>query len=173
MKNKTITDNRARRYIRIEKDYLWDKIDMLSTVDRYNKSFNKIIIEALEVGLPKLLETHLGIKEFEENSSKNQAKNYNEFHSNMENYQDENHNYEPQKEKGSYENQVLRLLHEVIINELLIRDNVNSLFEAKNLELHGKHVDPQYFERGHYNQTPKFQEAFEIRELSKLAKWRE
>lgn len=146
---------------------------MLSTVDRYSKSFNKIIIEALEIGLPKLLETHLGIKEFEEKPSKNQAKNYNEFHSSVENYQDESYKSESQSDKGLFENQVVRLLKEIIINELVVKNNVNSLFEAKNLELQGKCVDPQYFERGHYCQTPKYLESFEMRELAKLREWRD
>lgn len=163
MKRKPITDNRARRYIRIEKDNIWEQIDMLSSEGKYQKSFNRLINDALEIGLPGLIKKTFGDISPDNVQPENKQINY------QENYYDS----EPQKGKGSFENQVLRLLHEIIINELIVKSNVDSLFEAKNLELHGERVDPQYFEKGYYQETPHYLQSFEIKELKKLRDWRE
>ena len=54
-KKQTKTDNRMRRYIRITDGDMWAKIDKIMTLDKYSKSFNKVIIDALYFGLDELI----------------------------------------------------------------------------------------------------------------------
>ena len=54
-KEQTKTDNRMRRYIRITDGDMWAKIDKIMTLDKYSKSFNKVIIDALYFGLDELI----------------------------------------------------------------------------------------------------------------------
>lgn len=56
----TQTDNRARRYIRILDDDKWSKIDKLSTLEKYGNSFNQLINNALDLGLPLLIKAEFG-----------------------------------------------------------------------------------------------------------------
>ena len=44
-----------RRYIRITDGDMWAKIDKIMTLDKYSKSFNKVIIDALYFGLDELI----------------------------------------------------------------------------------------------------------------------
>ena len=49
------TENRQRRYIRITDEDMWAKIDKIMTLDKYSKSFNKVIVDALYFGLDDLI----------------------------------------------------------------------------------------------------------------------
>ena len=53
-------ENRARRYIRILDEDKWEQIDKLQTIQKYKNSFNKIINEALDYGLPMLIKAEFG-----------------------------------------------------------------------------------------------------------------
>ena len=55
-----VTDNRARRYIRITDLENWRLIDKISQDEQYANSFNKIINDALFYGLPILYEKLFG-----------------------------------------------------------------------------------------------------------------
>ena len=51
---------RLRRYIRIADEEKWEIIDHLATLEKYKKSFNKIINDALDYGLPMLEQVEFG-----------------------------------------------------------------------------------------------------------------
>ena len=46
---------RQRRYIRIRDQTLWEKIDRIMEEEKYKKSFNKVINDALYFGLDELM----------------------------------------------------------------------------------------------------------------------
>lgn len=69
MTEKKTTDNRCRRYIRINDAESWRMIDEISNDDGYKNSFNKIINDALFYGLPILREKVVGGMVTEEEKS--------------------------------------------------------------------------------------------------------
>ena len=54
VRGERVTDRRARRYITITDDAMWEYIDKIMTHPDYDKSFNKVINSALLFGLPTL-----------------------------------------------------------------------------------------------------------------------
>ena len=54
MKNEEKKTNRARRYITITDESIWEMIDTIQRHPDYAKSFNKVINDALYYGLPEL-----------------------------------------------------------------------------------------------------------------------
>lgn len=143
----TQTDNRARRYIRILDDDKWSKIDKLSTLEKYGNSFNQLINDALDLGLPLLIKAEFGeIDEDEE------ERIYSTIHS---------------KDEEFY-GQVVRLFGEVIMNLNINKSILSSLFEAKRLELTHRPVSGVAFETGCFQDTPKFVEEYELRTLRSL-----
>ncbi len=54
MKNEEKTSNRARRYITMTDESIWEMIDVIQSHPDYAKSFNKVINDALYYGLPEL-----------------------------------------------------------------------------------------------------------------------
>lgn len=143
----TPKEKRERRYIRILTSEKWDKIDKLSTIDRYANSFNMLINDALDYGLPLL------IKEvFEEIGSEEKAKQYNSARS---------------KDEEFY-GKVIRLFGETIMNLNINKAILSSLFEAKRLELRHQPVSAEAFETGCFQDTPKFADDYELRELRRI-----
>ena len=60
--------NRGRRYIRILNEDNWAFIDRLMALKKY-KSFNKVVNDALDYGLPELLKAEYGeIEEIDESA---------------------------------------------------------------------------------------------------------
>ena len=70
-RNKTKTENRQRRYIRITDEDMWAKIDKIMTLDKYSKSFNKVIVDALYYGLDALSDRLFGTAEVERSAGTN------------------------------------------------------------------------------------------------------
>lgn len=141
----TQTDNRARRYIRILDDDKWSKIDKLSTLEKYGNSFNQLINNALDLGLPLLIKAEFGEIDEEERI-------YSTIHS---------------KDEEFY-GQVVRLFGEVIMNLNINKSILSSLFEAKRLELTHHPVSGEAFATGCFQDTPKFAEDYELRTLRSL-----
>lgn len=59
----------------------WEQIDKLSTLDRYANSFNMLINDALDYGLPMLIKEAFGEIDYEE-----ETKQYNAVHSKEEEF---------------------------------------------------------------------------------------
>lgn len=143
------SDKRARRYIRILDESSWNLIDEISTLEQYKKSFNKVINEALFLGLPLLHEKLFGTVRLDEN-------------------------VKPQvTDSGSateldcYE-EIIRLLKELILNVTINKSILSSLFNVKDLELNGAKIPVKNFSKGAYASTPEYMEEFEINGLRKI-----
>ncbi len=143
----TPKDKRERRYIRISSSLMWDQIDKLSTLDRYANSFNKLINDALDYGLPLLIKEAFGEIDYEA-----ETKQYDSAHG---------------KDEEFY-GQVVRLFAELIMNVNINKSILSSLFEAKRLELRHQPVSAEAFETGCFQDTPKFADDYELRQLKRI-----
>ena len=54
------TDRSVRKFITIKDELKWEYIDRIMQLDRYKKSFNKVVNDALDYGLPQLLKAEYG-----------------------------------------------------------------------------------------------------------------
>lgn len=143
----TQTDKRARRYIRITDDDKWAQIDKLSELNKYGNSFNRLINDALDYGLPQLIKAEFGeINKIEQVRSKTQTNSKDEV----------------------FYGEVIRLLGEIIVNATVNKSMLSSLFEARRLELKGRAVSGDAFERGAFQETPRYIEDYELRALREL-----
>lgn len=123
------------------------KVDKLSTIEKYSNSFNLLINNALDYGLPLLIKA-----EFGEIDEEQEEKIYSTIHS---------------KDEEFY-GQVVRLIKEMIMNQVITKAIVSSLFEAKRLELNHRPVSAEAFVTGCFQDTPQFAEDYEMRMLREL-----
>lgn len=149
MRGERNTDRNVRRFIRILDMEIWDKIDEIMTLPEYEKSFNKVINEALFYGMDTLYKQLFLKEEFETEVSLNKK--------------------EIEKE-GEMFSQVIRLLKEIIVNETINKSILCSLFQTKNLELNQKQINGQKFEQGYYRDTPNYLVHYELKSLKDLNK---
>ena len=130
---------RLRRYIRIADEEKWEIIDRLATLEKYKKSFNKIINDALDYGLPMLEQVEFG--EVESISANKEKDNIAELR---------------------YEIMTLKNSCEDTSNKLnLVKALLCSLFNAKMLELKGLPIRAVRFEKGFYQNVPESLEVYE------------
>lgn len=147
MRGERNTDKNMRKFITIHDDKKWEQIEKLMSLPQYAKTFNKVINDALDYGLPLLIKAEFGeIDEDEE------ERIYATVHS---------------KDEEFY-GQVVRLFGEVIMNLNINKSILSSLFEAKSLELNHKPVSGEAFKSGCFQDTPKFVEDYELRTLRSL-----
>lgn len=147
MRGERNTDKNVRKFISIHDDKKWEQIEKLMTLPHYEKTFNKVINDALDFGLPLLIKA-----EFGEIDEEMEEKIYSAVHS---------------KDEEFY-GQVVRLFGEVIMNLNINKSILSSLFEAKRLELTHRPVSSEAFETGCFQDTPKFAEEYELRTLRSL-----
>lgn len=147
MRGERNTDKNVRKFISIHDDKKWEQIDRLMTLPHYEKTFNKVINDALDFGLPLLIKA-----EFGEIDEETEEKIYSTVHS---------------KDEEFY-GQVVRLMKEMIMNQVITKAIVSSLFEAKSLELNHKPVSGEAFKTGCFQDTPEFAEDYELRTLRSL-----
>ena len=144
----TITDKRERRYIRISDASRWELIDKLSTLEKYSNSFNQLINDALDFGLPLLIKAEFG---------------------DIEDAETESGRVIPAHSKDEeFYGQVVRLMKEMITNANINKALLASLFEAKSLELKNQPVSATAFDTGCFQDLPKFAEDYELRTLRSL-----
>lgn len=147
MRGERNTDKNMRKFITIHDDKKWEQIEKLMALPQYAKTFNKVINDALDYGLPLLIKAEFGEIDEEE-----EEKIYSTVHS---------------KDEEFY-GQVVRLFGEVIMNLNINKSILSSLFEAKRLELTHRPVSGTAFETGCFQDTPKFAEDYELRTLRSL-----
>ena len=147
MRGERNKDRNVRKFISIYDVSIWEQIDKLMTLPQYEKTFNKVINDALFYGLPLLIKEAFGEIDYEE-----EVKQYNSVHS---------------REEEFY-GQVVRLFKESIMNMNIIKAVVSSLFEAKRLELMHQPVSAEAFKTGCFQDTPEFANDYELRELRKI-----
>ncbi len=145
---KTVKDNRARRYIRITDTECWRIIDEISKDERYG-SFNKIINDALFYGLPILYENLYGkIVPLTEEVPVSERK--------------------ISRMEDKHFKTIIRLLKETVLNVTINKSILSSLFHGKSLEYNGCRVDAENFENGVISDTPDYLSNYELSGLKKL-----
>lgn len=153
-----ITDKRARRYIRITDELKWEYIDRLMQLDKYKKSFNKLINDALDYGLPLLLKSEFGEIEDEETTVDSHAQ------------------VEPQRviERVADESlvEITDLLEEIVMNTKLSKSMIASLFNERAKNLYGYSVRPELFDMGYLQDTPTYLSESEQTALDNIKKSR-
>ena len=147
------TDRNTRKYITISENELWEYIDKIMELDEYKKSFNKLISDALDYGLPLLFKHHFEqVEEIQGDSSVTKI---------------------IRKINGVDENTyniIVKLLKEVILNVTINKSILCSLFETKNIELSGENVSHKKFKDGAYRDTPEYLINYEIKGLNDIRK---
>lgn len=154
MRGERNTNRNVRKFIRILDMEIWDKIDEIMTLPEYEKSFNKVINEALFYGIDTL---HQQLFSKEEFGNKVSLK------------RNEETNQVSDKEREMF-SQIIRLLKEMIINETINKSILCSLFQARNLEVNQKSINGQKFEEGYYRDTPNYLVHYELKALKELSK---
>lgn len=148
MRGERNNDKNVRKFITITDTGLWEKIDLLMTLPRYSKSFNKVINNALDYGLPKLCSIELGIIEETEDVA-TQPKDA------------------ESETAPEYYLKIVRLLREVVLNVNINKSLLSSLFKLRELELKDTVLGRQ-LSKGQFQETPDCLSDYEIGELRKL-----
>ena len=147
------TENRQRRYIRITDEDMWAKIDKIMTLEKYSKSFNKVIVDALYFGLDELIarlfETVEVVEEKPvETKLVRRVDGVNE----------------------EYFSEIVKLLKELIIDVTINKSILCSLFNEREKSLNRGNVNGKKFAEGRYAETPDYLSDYEIRSLRSLRK---
>ncbi len=154
MAKNDVTDNRGRRYIRILNIDHWKMIDEISKNEKYGKSFNLIINDALFYGLPMLYKKVFGAEEPHQQESVVKVE-------------------EPTDE----ESQTDKLLTEIVccLKEIMLTGNINksmlsSIFRICEYDHAGQTVATEKLHAGQYAGTPDYLETYELKGLKDI--WR-
>ena len=156
MAKNEVTDKRARRYIRILNIDLWEKIDEISKDEKYGKSFNLIINDALFYGLPILYDKVFGTGEemSKERLPKRQIK---------------------VDEPTGEERETYKLLTEIVccLKEIMLTGNINksmlsSIFRTCEYDHSGQTVATEKLHAGQYGNTPDYLEIYELKGLKDI-----
>ena len=147
------TENRQRRYIRITDEDMWAKIDKIMTLEKYSKSFNKVIVDALYFGLDdlisRLFETVEVVEEKPvETRLVRRVDGVNE----------------------EYFSEIVKLLKELIIDVTINKSILCSLFNEREKSLNRGNVSGKKVAEGRYAETPDYLSDYEIRSLRSLRK---
>lgn len=152
------TDRNVRKFITVTDDLKWEYIDRLMQLDKYKKSFNKVINDALDYGLPLLLKSEFGEIEDEATPEESHAK------------------VEPQRviERVADESlvEITDLLEEVVMNTKLSKSMLASLFNERAKNLYGYSVRPELFDMGYLQDTPMYLSESEQTALNNIKKSR-
>lgn len=142
------SEKSSDRHIRIRDIDMLSQIDKVMELPEY-KSFNKVICEALSYGLPMLIENLFCEKEEvkqEEKISENQD------------------------DLGEFYAAIVKLLREIVLNAIINKSMLSSLFNAKKMECDGFSVPSDEFEQGIFSDTPEYLEEYEFEGIKGLRK---
>lgn len=151
------TDKKTRKFISIPDMEKWELIDKLAELPKYEKSFNKIINDALDYGLPLLIKAEYG--DIKDNDG------YKMEEPPME---------EPQKEVETYYRldelleELIGLVEEVILNATINKSLLCSLFNQKVQELSEGGFLGRSFKSGDMRDTPEYLETYERRAIREI-----
>ena len=152
MTKKSTTDTRTRRYIRITDEGLWQQIDNISQIEKYSKSFNLIINDALFYGLPILYKKLFGDVQDETPET---------YERHREQVRDDGANDE-------FYQIIVRLLKEIVLNETINKSMLSSIFNACKEGYNGETVSGKEFAVGGYSGTPDYLESYELKGLKNI-----
>ncbi len=148
MRGERNTDRNTRKFITIRDEIKWAQIDRLMTLPRYEKTFNRVINDALDYGLPELIKAEFGEIEPPDNQACDSG--------------------QTRRNDREFYGEVIRLLGEIIINATINKSILSSLFEARRLELDGKAASGKAFASGGFQETPDYLEGYELSALKAL-----
>lgn len=140
MRGERNTDRSVRKFITIKDELSWEYIDRLMQLDKYKKSFNKVINDALDYGLPELLKAEFGEIDDEEIS----VRKSDNSHVIVETVDDKKID------------EIIDLLEELVLNANISKSILSSLFNERLDCLYGYKVRPDKFENGELRDTPTY-----------------
>ena len=152
------TDKKTRKFISIPDMEKWELIDKLAELPKYEKSFNKIINDALDYGLPMLVKAEFGEVEKENRYVPEEPLYENE----------------PKKELDMYYRldefmeEIVGLMEEIILNVTINKSLLCSLFNEKVYELNRMSLLGKTFGNGDFRDTPEYLEAYEKRAIREI-----
>lgn len=141
------TNRNVRKFITIKDVNIWEQIDQIMTLPEYEKSFNKVINDALFYGIEILFNELFKIEKPKPPENEMQSQN--------------------QEEQLL---QIVRLLKEMIVNETINKSILCSLFQVKNLELNKRIISGKKFEEGYYRDIPEYLIQYELKALKENEK---
>ena len=146
MRGERNTDRNVRKFITITDELKWEYIDRIMQRGEYKKSFNKVINDALDYGLPQLLKVAYG--EIEEDGLPTDEP------------QEFAHAAPQRILVETIEDRVIAeiidLLEEIVLNTSVNKSMIASLFNERAKNLYGYSVRPELFERGDMRDTPDY-----------------
>jgi hypothetical protein len=154
-RNSKVGDHQPLVYFRLTDDDKWQMIDKLMTLPKYSKSRTSLLNNALDYGLPKLLE-----EEFGEITLCEEPKTY---------PQQTAESVSVQAISDESVKEIIRLLKEIAMYTMLNKSISCSLFNALSRDLKGKLPNAEAFENGDLRDTPKYLEKKEIELLKEMS----
>ena len=151
MRGERNTDKNTRKFISISDMEKWEQIDELMSMPKYEKSFNKVINDALDYGLPLLLKAEKGEVTYESEKEKYDEKKVEMYY---------------RLDKLIME--IVGLVEEVVLNETMCKSMVCSLFNEKVQELGEKTTNGRMLKEGDFRDIPEYLESYEKRSLREL-----
>lgn len=144
------TDKKTRKFITITDMSMWEYIDKIMTHPDYDKSFNKVINSALLFGLPTLYKRLFDTVEIDgEETPVSVPNEYNE---------------------DAFYFQLIRLMKEMLANEVITKSVVCSLFNERAAALQDGKSDVDSLVKGFYQDTPDYLVNEEIRMLKDVGR---
>ena len=138
----------VEKHIRITDMEIGEKIKRIMELPEY-KSFNKVITEALFYGVPMLCEKLFGEVKLDEPTP-----------------------YIPPQRGNELEDKhfqvMIQLLKETVMNVVINKSILSSLFHAKEYDNKGLRIDNEQFANGLMSDTPDYLYDFEIDSLKKM-----
>ena len=155
MRGERNKDRTTRKFISIPDTQTWEQIDELMSMPKYEKSFNRVINEALDYGLPLLLKAEKGEVT----------------------YQNEEARYNEKQVKIYYRldellTELVTLMEEVVLNETINKSLTCSLFNERARELESKFTSGKMLAEGLLRDTPKYLENYERYALQEITQKR-
>lgn len=156
MRGERNTDRNTRKFISIPDMDKWEQIDEIMQNPKYEKSFNKVINEALDYGLPLLLKEIKGEVSYESTEDKYDKKQLDLYY-----------------RLDDIIMAMVDLTQEMVLNETISKSLICSLFNLKVHELGTTSTKGQMLSSGELRDTPEYLQGFEKRELRKLMQKRQ
>ncbi len=141
----------VKKYITIMDGGLWEIIDEIAALPEYSKSFNKIINDALKLGLPELSDRIFHREESEREKPSEAV------------YHQPKKTAEVDEKTVEFMEEVVALLKENIVDLTIVKSIVSSLYNVKGLQLKGEPIPQMMYDSGAYRRTPTYLEAYESR----------
>ncbi len=148
------TDRSVRKFITIKDELKWEYIDRIMQLDRYKKSFNKVVNDALDYGLPQLLKAEYG--EIEEEKITPDLTPSTSPRIVVETIDDRKID------------EIIDLLEELVLYTTITKSMMASLFNERLKNLYGYLVRPELFEDGGLKDTPCYLSEHEKLVLNKI-----